>query len=91
MNTLKTEERQVRKWGNGLGLHIPKTIADKLDLSIGDNVVFDITDHDSIMIKVKRPENEVFIPKYNFSDLLSSKDQQVTELDWGTPQGEERI
>ena len=91
MTALKTEEGQVRKWGSGLGIHIPKAIIDKLGLSIGDNVVFDVTGQESITLKVKRHENEVHIPKYNFSDLLSNKDQQVYEFDWGSPQDEERI
>lgn len=91
MTEFKTEEEQVRKWGSGLGLHIPKAIIDKLGLSIGDNVVFDITGKDSVTLRVKTDENKVHIPKYNFSDLLSNKDQQVYEFDWGSLQGEERI
>lgn len=46
---------QVQKWGNSLGIRIPKAIAMKVDIEEGSEIDFDIED-DKIIIK-RKPKN----------------------------------
>ena len=37
---VKNEIKTVRKWGNGLGILLPKSMIDNYDLKIGDDLKF---------------------------------------------------
>ena len=43
-------QTQVQKWGNSLGVRIPKDIADKLCIKNGAIVNLEISDHNIIII-----------------------------------------
>jgi len=86
------EGKKVRKWGNSLGLRIPKTVTDFLNLAVDDEVTFTITDPHTFSVEIQRPEDELYIPCYEMSDLLSEDDNPNTpEYDWGPDVGKERI
>jgi antitoxin MazE len=72
---------QVQKWGNSLGIRIPKAIAMKAGLEEGSEIDFDIED-DKIIIKRK---------KQKLDDLLSkiTSDNIHKEVSTGDPEGRE--
>lgn len=74
-------ESQVTKWGNSLGVRIPRPLAEKAGIREGTPIVLEV-DEDAIVIRRKR---------YNLQALLA----QVTpenlhgEVDTGRPAGRE--
>jgi antitoxin MazE len=42
---------QIQKWGNSLGVRIPKTLAKKLNLHSGSEIKFSTKDHHLIITK----------------------------------------
>jgi antitoxin MazE len=74
----------VRKWGNSLGIRIPKTFAS--EVKIGDGAEVDISVHDGrLVIKAIKPS------RFSLEKLLA----QVTvgniheKVDWGIQMGKE--
>jgi antitoxin MazE len=55
----------LQKWGNSLGIRVPKSIAEQLDFSAGTKVEFDTTGG----VLTIRPE-KVRRRKYKLSELL---------------------
>ena len=47
---VKNEVKTVRKWGNGLGILLPKSMIDNYDLKIGDDLKF-IFENDKFIIE----------------------------------------
>ena len=75
---------KVAKWGNSLGIRIPKQIADDVQLTEGDEI--EITAAGSqIVIKPLKP-------KYTLDWLLEgmSEENLHDEVDWGKPVGKEK-
>lgn len=74
---------RIRKWGNSLGVTIPKAILDQVVLKEGEMVDFQVEDNRIIICK----------GKYNLDDLLA----QITpenlhgEIDPDEPLGRELI
>lgn len=82
----------IQKWGNSLGLRIPKVILDELGIRNGDKVNLSIED-DHIVIK-KNKYNEFSIKdmaeqlyRKPFSKLGGVASSE--EFDWGNPVGDE--
>jgi antitoxin MazE len=50
---MKNETRKVNKMGNSLGVGIPKSIIEALDLKKGDEIQFKISDNDRIVMEKK--------------------------------------
>lgn len=72
---------QVQKWGNSLGIRIPKAIAKKVGLEEGTEIDFDIED-DKIIIKRKSITlNELLlkITPDNIHNEVSTGDAQGRE------------
>ncbi len=73
----------IQKWGNSLGLRIPKHIADSMGLSAGGGVSVSLKDgvivveSKSKMLDLKKVMKNYKPEKYH------------TELDWGKPAGKE--
>lgn len=89
-----TETKQVRKWGNGLGIHIPKNVADRLKLVTGDEVVMTVADEDSFTVEVKHLKNVLQVPEFTAEDIFDEEDGLVSDIeliDWGYSVGAERI
>lgn len=78
-------ETNIQKWGNSLGVRLPKNIADNQALKVGSRVVVTETKTGIAIEVVKRPK------KYTLAGLLKgiSKDNLHTETDWGDSVGNE--
>ena len=86
---VKNEVKTVRKWGNGLGILLPKSMIDNYDLKIGDDLKF-IFENDKFIIENNK---EVLnIPEFSLEDLMKEYEQYEREVyDWDTltPVGQE--
>jgi antitoxin MazE len=54
----------VRKWGNSLGIRLPKSVAEQVRLDEGSEVEFD-TSGGILTVRIKRK------PRYKLADLLA--------------------
>lgn len=82
MHTIKTA---VDRWGNSLGVRLPKAIAESAGLREGDRV--EISFEDSAV--VIRPAK----PRYTLKELLAgiTPENVHPETDWGLAVGRERF
>lgn len=73
------------RWGNSLGVRIPKDIAERVGLSAGDTVEVE-AQGDQIVISLRRP-------RYRLADLLvgMTPDAMHEAFDWGPDVGREII
>lgn len=74
---------QLSKWGNSLGLRLPKSIAREAQLDEGDTVEVSV-DNGAIVIRPSRP-------RYTLDDLVGriTTRNRHDESDWGTTAGHE--
>ncbi len=73
------------RWGNSLGVRIPKNIAETVGLSVGDSVDVEAKDG-QIVISLRRPH-------YRLADLLVGMTPGAMHelFDWGPDVGREII
>jgi antitoxin MazE len=57
-------QSEVKKWGNSLGLRIPKKIATKLKLKEGSSINMNIT-NDQLVISTENSELDILVTKIN--------------------------
>ena len=78
-----SEQVMIRPWGNSQGIRIPKSILEKLNISISDTLQLDVRD-DAIVLKktFKHKSFEERLAEYN--EIIS-----VGDFDWGEPRGKE--
>ncbi len=76
----------AQKWGNSLGIRIPKEAADKIGISQGSEIQLYVTENE-ITLRPKRIKK-----KYTLEELLSqiTPENQHQEIDFGT-EGRELI
>lgn len=90
LETNTVETKKVRKWGNGLGVLLPKAIIEEFSLDNGDNITFKV-EHNKFVIEPS--ERVLKIPSYNLDDLLASWNGEAEPFAWGgsleTPVGNE--
>ncbi len=74
----------VQKWGNSLGVRIPKPVAEDARLHAGSRV--DVREEDDRLIIVPVEQ-----PNFHLEELLKgiSKKNLHTEVDFGVPEGKE--
>jgi antitoxin MazE len=74
---------QLARWGNSLGLRIPKDIAGKIGLSEGTRVEIE-AEGDRIVISASRP-------RYDLAELLVGLTPEAMQdaFDWGPEVGRE--
>jgi antitoxin MazE len=74
---------QVSKWGNSLGLRLPKSVAQEAQLDDGDTVAVSV-DNGAIVIRPARP-------RYTLAELVGriTARNRHDERDWGSPRGHE--
>ena len=74
---------QISKWGNSLGLRLPKSVAREAELDEGDTVDVSV-DNGTILIRASRP-------RYSLDDLVVriNARNRHDESDWGPPLGHE--
>ena len=76
---------QVARWGNSLGVRIPKEIAGRAGLAEGSRVEIAM-ENDQIVLSPAQP-------KYRLKDLLRgmSRSEMRKAFDWGPDVGRERV
>ena len=74
---------QLAKWGNSLGLRLPKAVA--LEAQVGEGDTVDVSVKDGVI--VVRPNR----PTYSLKQLVTriTPRNRHGESDWGTPVGNE--
>lgn len=74
-------ESKVTKWGNSLGVRIPRTLAEKVGLTEGTPIIFDAGE-DAIVIRRKRHSLEALLAQVTPENLHG-------EVNTGRPVGRE--
>jgi antitoxin MazE len=76
---------QISKWGNSLGLRLPRALAEQIGVSEGQKVEIS-TDGARLII-------EPLKPAYTLSDLLTNITPEAMReaFDWGEDKGRERV
>jgi len=74
---------QIAKWGNSLGLRLPKSVALEAQVDEGDTVDVSVK-NGAIVIRPSRPV-------YSLGQLVSkiTPRNRHDEIDWGSPGGDE--
>lgn len=74
---------QLSKWGNSLGVRLPKSVAREAQLGEGDTVQVS-ADNGTIVIRPSRP-------RYSLDELVRriTPKNRHRECDWGEPLGDE--
>lgn len=78
-------QANVAKWGNSLGVRVPKEVAARIGLREGSRVEV-TTEENRIVLTVSRP-------LHRLEDLLvgMTPDAMHEVFDWGEDQGRERV
>jgi len=76
-------ELQIGKWGNSLGIRLPKHILEVLDLGAKDRVSCLVEDGKLILKPVTHQR------RYSLEELLAQAQEPGEEVSWGKPEGEE--
>ena len=74
MDKPKIEKRHVRKWGNGLGILLPRAIVKELGIEAGDELEFDVDNGQIIIFNPQKDKDRLRIPRYKLEDLLAGYD-----------------
>ena len=74
---------QISKWGNSLGLRLPKSVAAEAQVEEGDTVAVSVK-NGAIVIRPSRPS-------YTLAELVAkiTPRNKHSERDWGAPVGDE--
>ena len=75
---------RIRKWGNSLGLRIPKSFAEEVSVEEGSTVDISVADG-RLVVRAVRPR------KYELGDLLAEvrEENLHAEVSTGEPRGRE--
>jgi antitoxin MazE len=74
---------QIARWGNSLGLRLPKSVAEAAQIGEGDSVEI-VVEHGAILIRPARPT-------YALRDLVAkvTPENRHDSTDWGPAVGRE--
>jgi len=77
---------KIRKWGNSLGVRLPKSALQEAEVSEGTPVDVKVRNGSIVLVAVKRP-------RYRLSDLLAGirPGARHEEAGFGEPQGGELL
>ena len=80
--------KRVSKWGNGLGILLPKQVVEKMELKAGDKLVLEM---ENGVVTLKKESDVLIIPRYRLEDLLKGYEGYQNEEYWKDvePVGEE--
>lgn len=75
---------KIQKWGNSLGLRIPKSFAEQAGVAAGSDVDLSVEDGE-LVVRPRRP------PRYELKDLLRAVTAKNVhrEVETGEPAGRE--
>ena len=76
-------ELQIGKWGNSLGIRLPKHISEALSLRPKDKVSCAVKNGKLILKPVRS------VKKYALKELLAKVEESGEEISWGKPEGDE--
>jgi len=76
-------ELQIGKWGNSLGIRLPKHISEALHLRPKDKVSCAIENGKLVLKPLSR------VKKYTLKELLAKVEEPIDEISWGKLEGEE--
>jgi len=76
-------ELQIGKWGNSLGIRLPKHVLESLHLEAKDRLSYSLKDG-KLILKPVAPRK-----KYTLRKLLFQMQEPNEEISWGKPEGEE--
>ncbi len=88
MNYMKTT---LQRWGNSQGVRLPKSIVESLGISVGAQVIVEVSqDHSQITI-TPTEESLPVRGRHKIQDLIaaSAKNAFAGEHDWGKASGKE--
>lgn len=76
---------KIAKWGNSLGIRIPKHLAEQVKLQEGDEIEISTAEDKLIVTPLKRK-------KYTLEELLEGMEEKNlhSEIDWGETMGREQ-
>ena len=74
------ETRTVQKWGNGLGVLLPKSMVKSFGLNKGDILNFSLEGQQVTINNVK--EEPLVIPEFKLEDLLAGYEGYTNNLEW---------
>ena len=83
-------EIAISKWGNSLGIRLPKAAVDKLKLSEGDKIEYSVSGAKMILTKARTTKSlfeEYYHKPYDEISVSGNKE----EIDWGEDVGKEVI
>jgi len=74
---------RITKWGNSLGVRIPKAVAKEVGLNEGANVEVRVSGRNLVLVPSR--------PEYSLDDLVAriTPKNRHRETDWGAPAGNE--
>ena len=80
--------KRVSKWGNGLGILLPKQVVEKMELKAGDKLVLEM---ENGVVTLKKESDVLNIPRFKLEDLLKGYEGYQNEEYWKDvePVGEE--
>lgn len=80
--------KRVSKWGNGLGVLLPKEVIEKMELKAGDKLVLEMENR---VVTLKKESDALIIPRFKLEDLLKGYENYQNEEYWKDvePVGEE--
>ena len=80
--------KRVSKWGNGLGILLPKQVVEKMELKAGDKLVLEMEDG---VVTLKKESDVLIIPRFKLEDLLKDYEGYQNKEYWKDvePVGEE--
>ena len=80
--------KRVSKWGNGLGILLPKQVVEKMELKAGDKLVLEM---ENGVVTLKKESDVLNIPRFKLEDLLKDYEGYQNEEYWKDvePVGEE--
>ena len=84
--------KRVSKWGNGLGILLPKQVVANMELKVGDKLVLEM---ENGIVTLKKESDVLIIPRFKLEDLLKDyegyQNEEVDREYWKDvePVGEE--
>ncbi len=74
---------RIAKWGNSLGVRIPKAVAKEVGLDEGANVEVKVSGRNLVLAPAR--------PEYSLNELVAgiTPKNRHGEIDWGSPAGHE--
>ncbi|HMU60468.1 MAG TPA: AbrB/MazE/SpoVT family DNA-binding domain-containing protein [Gemmatimonadales bacterium] len=74
---------RISRWGNSLGVRLPKAFVEELGISAGEEVELTVRDGGIVLTKVAR--------EYRLEELVEgiTHANRHRETDWGRPKGRE--